>query len=202
MLGNTTERWGSLQIGLHWTVAALILIQVPAGWGMVLAAPGPTQDLLYAVHKNVGVIVFILACIRLVWRLRQPVPYLPADLPAWQASAPGAITGGAYMGIKSVTVFPGNVARSEPAVYGTYVLLNGQTGLPLAVGVPETSPLPLFTLKPSGSPSAAKPVATLLAAPCAPAKLETASSAAASTVRVGLVLRMTSSMERVSDADQ
>ena len=33
MLGNTTERWGSLQIGLHWTVAALILIQVPAGWG-------------------------------------------------------------------------------------------------------------------------------------------------------------------------
>ncbi len=54
-------------------------------------------------------------------------------MPAWQASAPGATTGGAYMGIKSVTVFPGNVARSEPAVYGTYVLLNGQTGLPLAV---------------------------------------------------------------------
>lgn len=54
-------------------------------------------------------------------------------MPAWQASGPGAQTGGGYMGIKSVTVFPGNVARSEPAVYGTYVLLNGQTGLPLAV---------------------------------------------------------------------
>lgn len=87
MLGNTTERWGSLQIGLHWTVAALILIQVPAGWGMVLSAPGPTQDLLYAVHKNVGLIVFILACIRLVWRLRHPVPYLPADLAPWQSGA-------------------------------------------------------------------------------------------------------------------
>ena len=87
MLGNTFERWGSVQIGLHWLVAALILIQVPAGWGMVLAGPGATQDLLYAVHKNVGVIVFILACIRLVWRWQHPVPYLPADLPGWQATA-------------------------------------------------------------------------------------------------------------------
>ncbi len=87
MLRNTFERWGSVQIGLHWLVAALILIQVPAGWGMVLAGPGATQDLLYAVHKNVGVIVFILACIRLVWRWQHPVPYLPADLPTWQATA-------------------------------------------------------------------------------------------------------------------
>lgn len=54
-------------------------------------------------------------------------------MPAWQASAPGAQTAGAYMGIKAVTVFPGNVAQGQPAVYGTYVLLNGQTGLPLAV---------------------------------------------------------------------
>jgi len=48
---------------------------------------GATQDLLYAVHKNVGLIVFILACIRLVWRWQHPVPYLPADLPTWQATA-------------------------------------------------------------------------------------------------------------------
>lgn len=54
-------------------------------------------------------------------------------MPAWQASAPGAETAGAYMGIKAVTVFPGNVAQGRPAVYGTYVLLDGQTGLPLAV---------------------------------------------------------------------
>lgn len=54
-------------------------------------------------------------------------------MPAWQASAPGADTAGAYMGIKAVTVFPGNVAEGKPAVYGTYVLLDGQSGLPLAV---------------------------------------------------------------------
>jgi len=54
-------------------------------------------------------------------------------MPAWQASAPGAETAGAFMGIKAVTVFPGNVASGQPAVYGTYVLLDGQTGAPLAV---------------------------------------------------------------------
>lgn len=54
-------------------------------------------------------------------------------MPAWQASAPGSMTAGRYMGIKVVTVFPGNVDAGEPAVYGTYVLLSGQSGLPLAI---------------------------------------------------------------------
>lgn len=87
MLRNTPERWGSLQIALHWIIAALILVQVPAGWAMNAVGPGPIQDFLYALHKNVGLIVLILACGRLVWRLRHPVPLLPADLPAWQATA-------------------------------------------------------------------------------------------------------------------
>jgi cytochrome b561 len=87
MTGNTAERWGSVQIGLHWTIAALILIQVPAAWGMVAASPGALQNTLYNVHKNVGVIIFLLACVRLAWRWGHPVPYLPADLPLWQATA-------------------------------------------------------------------------------------------------------------------
>ena len=86
MTGNTTERWGSVQIGLHWLIAALILIQVPAAWGMVLGSPGPVQDLLYNIHKNVGVIIFALAVLRLAWRCAHPVPMLPADLPEWQVT--------------------------------------------------------------------------------------------------------------------
>lgn len=88
MLGNTRERWGSVQIGLHWTMAALILlVQVPAGIAMVWSSPGALQNTLYNIHKNVGLIIFLLAVVRLVWRWRHPVPLLPADLPAWQARA-------------------------------------------------------------------------------------------------------------------
>ena len=84
MTGNTSERWGSMQIGLHWLIVALILIQVPAGWGMVSASPGALQNFLYNVHKNVGLIVFTLAVLRLGWRWAHPVPVLPSDMPAWQ----------------------------------------------------------------------------------------------------------------------
>ncbi|MFO1073691.1 MAG: cytochrome b/b6 domain-containing protein [Geminicoccaceae bacterium] len=97
MLENTTTRWGSVQIGLHWTIAVLILlVQVPAGIAMNAVAPGDLQNALYNVHKNVGLIVFLLACFRLAWRWRHPVPYLPADLPAWQASAARATHGLLY----------------------------------------------------------------------------------------------------------
>lgn len=54
-------------------------------------------------------------------------------MPAWQASAPGSDTCGAYLGVKTVTVYPGNAGKGAPAVYGTYVLLDGQTGEPRAV---------------------------------------------------------------------
>jgi len=46
-------------------------------------------------------------------------------MPAWQA--------GGALGVKIVTVFPGNAARSLPAVHGSYVLLDAATGVPAAV---------------------------------------------------------------------
>ncbi len=45
-------------------------------------------------------------------------------MPAWRE--------GRYAGVKIVTVFPGNGARGEPSVMGTYLLLSGRSGAPLA----------------------------------------------------------------------
>lgn len=53
------------------------------------------------------------------------------------AAAPasgGAPTAGRYMGIKSVTVFPDNGARTgKPAIHGMYLLLSTETGETLAI---------------------------------------------------------------------
>lgn len=88
MRENTPERWGSVQIGLHWTIAALVLlVQVPAGLTMTSVDPGTVQNVCYNIHKNVGLIIFLLAIVRLGWRWRHPVPFLPADMPPWQARA-------------------------------------------------------------------------------------------------------------------
>jgi alanine dehydrogenase len=46
-------------------------------------------------------------------------------MPAWQV--------GGSLGVKVVTVFPGNARRSLPAVHGTYVLLDAATGAPRAL---------------------------------------------------------------------
>ena len=86
MRENTAERWGSVQIGLHWTIAALVLlVQVPAGITMVWVDPGAVQNVCYNIHKTNGIVIFLLALVRLGWRWSHPVPLLPADMPEWQA---------------------------------------------------------------------------------------------------------------------
>jgi cytochrome b561 len=86
MRENTRERWGSVQIGLHWTIAALVLlVQVPAGITMVWVEPGTVQNVGYNIHKTNGIVIFLLALVRLGWRWAHPVPVLPADMPEWQA---------------------------------------------------------------------------------------------------------------------
>jgi cytochrome b561 len=85
MRGNTAERWGSVSVGLHWTIAALVLlVQVPAGITMVWVDPGPVQNLCYNIHKTNGIVIFLLALVRLGWRQAHPVPLLPTDMPQWQ----------------------------------------------------------------------------------------------------------------------
>jgi ornithine cyclodeaminase/alanine dehydrogenase-like protein (mu-crystallin family) len=49
-------------------------------------------------------------------------------MPAWT----GAAGGSGFVGVKVVTVYPDNAAKSLPSVFGTYLLLDGATGAPLA----------------------------------------------------------------------
>jgi cytochrome b561 len=85
MRRNTRERWGSVSITLHWAIAVLVLlIQVPAGITQVLSGPGMLQNVCYNIHKTNGIVIFLLALVRLGWRWSNPVPALPADMPEWQ----------------------------------------------------------------------------------------------------------------------
>jgi alanine dehydrogenase len=58
-----------------------------------------------------------------------PVPGEPDGtlllMPAWRE--------GRHVGVKTVSVFPGNAARGLPAVQGVYLLLDGTSGVPLAM---------------------------------------------------------------------
>jgi cytochrome b561 len=80
--------YSALQIGLHWTVALLIVLQFLAhesivnAWdayqdGEVLATPPLTY-----LHIAVGLTILVLAIWRLVLRFTRGVPPLPANEPA------------------------------------------------------------------------------------------------------------------------
>lgn len=51
-------------------------------------------------------------------------------MPAWSGPS---VAGFGYVGVKIVSVFPGNIERGLATVSGVYVLLSGDTGIPLAV---------------------------------------------------------------------
>lgn len=70
---------------------------------------------------------------QIVVPLRHHHPILRPDgdamhllMPAWSAASGGSL------GVKIVNVFPGNAARGLPSVAGLYVLMDGDTGVPVA----------------------------------------------------------------------
>jgi len=59
---------------LHWLTALAILTTIPLGIAMVNAAPGPTQNSLYDLHRSFGALVLALAAVRLAVRLLKGAP--------------------------------------------------------------------------------------------------------------------------------
>ncbi len=80
-LGNDSQNWGAASIALHWLVALLVIGQ----WGLGLVMGEFVKDLelkfdLFQLHKSIGFLIFVLVILRLIWRLVQPVPELPATM--------------------------------------------------------------------------------------------------------------------------
>lgn len=75
---------------LHWIAAILILAMLPIGGVMTQEGlDRGTQNLLYILHKNGGVILLLLMVLRLAYRLLNPPPPLPATVAPWQLHMAG-----------------------------------------------------------------------------------------------------------------
>lgn len=81
---NTESYYGLAAQLLHWSVVVLILVQ----YGLVLIfhdMPLGLEKIAWIVrHKAVGMTILALACIRLLWRLFNPAPPLPAHMKQYQ----------------------------------------------------------------------------------------------------------------------
>lgn len=77
---NSNTHYGSVTKAFHWLVALLIFTVIPLGIiGNNLAdAPKPDIPLIayiFTFHKTIGVVIFLLALLRILWALLQPKPY-------------------------------------------------------------------------------------------------------------------------------
>jgi cytochrome b561 len=73
-------RFSPLQRALHWIMAICILAMLFIGVGMVSTVQ-PKYLTLVSIHKPLGMVILLLALIRLVVRLVRGAPPLPADMP-------------------------------------------------------------------------------------------------------------------------
>jgi cytochrome b561 len=76
----TLERFTPLQRALHWIMAICILSMLFIGVGMV-STIRPDYLTLVSIHKPLGVVILVLALIRLAVRLSVGAPPLPANMP-------------------------------------------------------------------------------------------------------------------------
>lgn len=72
---------------LHWSIALLVLIQVPLAVAMTNVGEGPLQNQLYEWHKSFGLVALALVLARVLVRLSRGAPAVEAALPAWQKRA-------------------------------------------------------------------------------------------------------------------
>lgn len=87
MLHTSPAAYTRTAIGLHWLVALLIFTAFPLGLYMSDLPVSPLKLRLYSYHKWIGVTIFLLAVLRLSWRLTHRPPVLPDAMANWEKLA-------------------------------------------------------------------------------------------------------------------
>ena len=76
------RRFDAVTIGLHWTTVTLIVGMFASAWSIGLARDRAEADLILTLHRSLGAAIWILAVVRLSWRLTL------ARLPPFPPSTP------------------------------------------------------------------------------------------------------------------
>lgn len=73
--------YGTVARLLHWVVALLVVLQIPAGIAMTSEPLAAWADPLYIFHKGSGAVLLVLVLARAAWRLTHRAPPFPDYVP-------------------------------------------------------------------------------------------------------------------------
>jgi cytochrome b561 len=130
------HRYSNGAVAFHWVTAALVLTQVVIGFTFAeFMNDGPAKAQLFTWHKTLGAVILLLTIARLIYRLNNPPPPFPPELPRWERLA-AVWNHRAFYFLLIVLPLTGLVAVSGKT-HGWFTPLVG--GIPLPV-VPGISP--------------------------------------------------------------
>jgi cytochrome b561 len=85
---SASRRYTLTAQAFHWIVAALMLAILPLAWVMVsMPREAPSRELIYTIHKSIGLTILALVALRLLWRATHPAPPLPGRMARWERGA-------------------------------------------------------------------------------------------------------------------
>ncbi|MGH8280862.1 MAG: cytochrome b [Gammaproteobacteria bacterium] len=76
-LRNTRERYGLIAQLFHWVIVVLVIAQFALGFTAHGLPISLERLILLARHKSIGITIFVLVVLRLVWRFYSKPPALP-----------------------------------------------------------------------------------------------------------------------------
>ena len=114
------QRYTSTAIFLHWLIALLVVANFGLGLYMTeIEGLTPAKLRYFSWHKWAGVTVLLLATVRVLWRLANPVPPYPDSMPPWQQRIATTIHFGLYALLFGVPLsgYFLSLAAGVPVVY-------------------------------------------------------------------------------------
>jgi cytochrome b561 len=133
---NTSDRFGFAAKTFHWLTLVLLIGSFTLAFIMADLPLSPRKLQLYSWHKWFGVTVFLVAALRLGWRLVNPVPRQPADLPRWKRRL-AALSHAALYALIIVMPLTGWIMSSAlnlPVVYLGLIYIPSPFGVDPALG--------------------------------------------------------------------
>ncbi|HET9534661.1 MAG TPA: cytochrome b [Mesorhizobium sp.] len=140
--GTRTDHYPATSKLLHWLVAVCVLTTAPVAIAMTRVGEGPTQDVLYDLHKSLGVTILILMILRLINRLAVGAPIADPGIKPWQKTVSSAVHTSFYVLLLAMPVV-GYIATSA---YGAPIPFFGLFNVPPIVDKNEALATQLFTI--------------------------------------------------------
>jgi cytochrome b561 len=131
MLTNSENRYGLVSRAIHGIM--LLLIFCMLGVGMYMADLDKTDEMrkvLFGLHMSTGVLVLLLAVIRILWFRVSPPPKLPAALATWEKALTSVVKSLMYLLMLLIPISGILVVNTKGFAVGFYGLFE----LPILTG--------------------------------------------------------------------